>query len=107
MARSGKGQSSIQPPQRPTNSKQLLFSFKYLQIDHPKFLLQNCGADYLHHLLRAVQRYSCFTVDQFMECDEKTEPHRHPIFLNESTEPEGFPGIDPDVDQDLWTDQVW
>jgi hypothetical protein len=107
MARGGGGRTrSIKIPQPPTNPERLQFSFKYLQADHPKFLLENCSADYLQHLLRAIQRYSCYTVDQFMECDLKTEPHRHPLFLNESTEPYGFPGIDPDVDA-IWTDQVW
>jgi hypothetical protein len=95
----------VKPPQRPSNPRRLRFSFRYLQADHPKFDIKHCNSDYMAHLLRALQRYSSFTVDQFIEIDP-SDQHRHPIHLSDSSEPRGFPSIDPDVDEDLWTDQV-
>ncbi len=53
-------------------------------------------------LVRAMQRYSCYTVDRFQTVDHQDDPYRHPIEFSKSAEPDGFP-IDPTEDE-LFTD---
>ena len=55
-------------------------------------------------LLREIKRHSGMTVERF--CDEMVS-HRHQISWAETSETEGFPGIDPSEDEDLWTDSAW
>jgi hypothetical protein len=95
----------IQKPTVKPDQKKVRFSFEHLQPDHPKFLLTECNEAYLQALLREILRYQNCTVDQFM--DMPNEDRRHPIsFRDCTTEPLGFPDIDPS-EEDLWTDDPW
>lgn len=95
----------MRAPQRPTDPRRLKFSLQYFQPDHPKFKLADCRESYLRHLVVAIQRYSSLAVDEFMQC-VPDDPHRHQVPFAESTEPAGFPGIDPGGTE-LWTDEAW
>lgn len=95
----------MRAPQRPTDPRRLKFSLQYFQPDHPKFKLADCCESYLRQLVVAIQRYSSFAVDEFMQC-ASDDPHRHQVPFAASTEPAGFPGIDPGGTE-LWTDEAW
>jgi hypothetical protein len=101
MAKAKKG---IVLPVIPANERGLRFSFLYLQADHKKFPLSACTAEYLSALIERIKLYETYSVDAFKTEDH--EQHRHCLTFGESTEPDGFPNIDPTAD-DLWTDDSW
>jgi hypothetical protein len=75
----------------------LRFSFKHLDFENPKFRPTDCCAEYFHKLFEMLQRYSTWTVEQFI--DQNNQEHRHIIIFSDTTEPEGFqriPKLDPD-----------
>ena len=84
------------------DGRRIAFSFQYLVSDQGRFAVSNCGQDYMDSLLRAMQRYSGYTVEQFQTMDTQDDPYRHPIDFAGSAEPNGFP-IDP-IDDELFTD---
>ncbi len=100
-----KNSKSIKPPALQHDDRPLLFSFKYFQSDHPKFRLSAYDAGFMAALLLEIQRYSQLTVGHF--CAISGEDHRHPIYFPQTSEGDGFPGIEPAEDSHLWTDSPW
>jgi hypothetical protein len=99
-----KRKGSIPRPEVPPLQAGLRFSFCYLQQDHSKFPIEACLADFFHALLKQIARYEGFSYDQFTEHSQ--DEKRHPIIFADTTEPDGFPNIDPASDE-LWTDEGW
>jgi hypothetical protein len=88
------------PEPRPSSIDKLplKFSFKHLDFENLKFRPSVCTLEYLLALLEALQRFSTWTVDQFMDINDKE--NRHSIYFPETSEPDGFEGIPPgDVEQ--------
>jgi hypothetical protein len=78
-------------------NKLLRCSFKHLDMTNPKFDPSKCSAEYFCRLLAVVQRFSTWTVAQFI--DQSNKEHRHIIDFARTSEPDGFqniPGLDPD-----------
>src|SRR5580692_2257751 len=88
----------IQQKLRELGQECVRFSFEHLDVDHHKFRLSECTADFLRHLMQTMLDYSKMTVDDFKVRDE--DHHRHQIAFEETTEQQGF-GLDPlDVGSD-------
>ena len=95
---------TIRTPVIPADRRGLHFSFRYLQMDHPRFPIADCTAEFFCALFREIHRYQTFSVDQFK--DPNPDEHRHPITWSETHEPKGFPHINPTRDE-TWTDDPW
>ena len=78
----------------PPEDEILGFSFRHLDLQHPKFHVGKCQMDYFAALLAKIQQYSTWSVGAF--CDQNNQDHRHIIWFPDTTEPGGFPNIDPD-----------
>jgi hypothetical protein len=85
---------SIPHVQLPQESSLLIFSFKHLDCAHPKFALSKCSADYLIALLETIQKYSSWTVDDFK--NQNNDEARHTLWFPDTTEPDGFLGLEQD-----------
>src|ERR1035437_11127102 len=95
----------IQTPAVRPDQRHLKFCLGYLQTDHPKFSLANCCDEFFSALFKEIVRYQTFTVDTFTEPCPKE--HRHSIFFTATSETAGFQGIDPNQDEEIWTDTAW
>lgn len=82
----------------PPISRTLTFSFKHLDLSHPKFKPEYCTLDFWNSFLCALKDLSDNTVEDF--CDINHTEHRHLIVFEDTCEPAGF-GIDS-TDNDLW-----
>ena len=69
----------------------LRFSFKYLDLDHPKFSYSKCCTEYFVRLFQRMFRLSNGTVDDFI--DQNNRDRRHIIDFSLTTEPDGFQHI--------------
>jgi hypothetical protein len=96
----------IKTPEVKPNQRKVRFSFECLQIDHPRFPIAECTREYYEALLREILRYQQYTVDQFSDIPNPNPERRHPIYFVDTEEKDGFPGIDPSM-EDLWTDDPW
>jgi hypothetical protein len=96
---------TIKTPAVPLDQRHLKFSLEYLQPHHPKFHITGCCDAFFAALINEVVRYQTFTVDAFT--DASPADHRHFIYFPETKEPNGFQGIDPSRDEELWTDSAW
>ncbi|HEY0309059.1 MAG TPA: hypothetical protein VGB94_12930 [Acidobacteriaceae bacterium] len=94
----------IKAPAVRVDQRHLTFSLQYLQLDHPKFRISDCPRDFFEAFFRDIDYFQKFTVDAFTWSTPLE--HRHPIPFKETTEPNGFPSIDP-ADDELWTDDAW
>lgn len=81
------------------DEKPLRFSFKHIDLMNPKFLATDCCAEYFCKLLATLQRFSTWNVGQFV--DQNHNDCRHIISFDQTTEPEGFQGI-----QEMDRDQI-
>lgn len=88
---------SIPQIQAAADQKPLRFSFKHLDLSNPKFHSSKCSVEYFCALFATLQRFSAWTVDQFI--DQYNKEHRHIIDFSETSEPDGFQNI-PAVDRD-------
>jgi len=95
----------VKPPAIPIDQRYLKFSLEYLRLGNPKFALGSCCAEFFAGLFREIVRYQRFTVDAFKEPSKAD--HRHYIYFPQTTEPDGFDGIDPNQDEEIWTDSAW
>jgi hypothetical protein len=86
--------NAIPPVIIPAEDELLSFSFRHLDLEHPKFSVAKCQADYLAAFLSKIQQYSNWPVGMF--CDQNNQDHRHIIWFPDTTEPAGFPNIDAD-----------
>ncbi len=86
--------SRIKAREVPQEVRLLTFSFKYLSCFHPGFAIEECGADYLIALAKKLAELSLWSVHDFT--DQNQNQHRHVIDWSQTTEPDGFPGIDAD-----------
>jgi hypothetical protein len=77
------------------------FSFKHLDLTHPKFSLNNCCPEFWQALFVCLKLFSGWTVEQFT--DQYNQEHRHTIHFPETSEPGGF-NVDPD---NLGMEQCW
>jgi hypothetical protein len=83
------------PEARPvaTDQLHLRFSFKHLNLDNDKFHpARCCPVEYCIKLFEILQRFSTWTVEQFI--DQNNQAHRHQIDFPKTSEPDGFPNID-------------
>jgi hypothetical protein len=83
--------------QRAAANMPLRFSFKYLDLNHPKFSATRCGIDYFVSLFQLLHRFSNWVVEDFI--DQNNNEHRHMIDFAQTTERDGFRqirAIDPD-----------
>ena len=94
----------IVTPKVEPNRKKVRFSFEYLQREYPKFALTECSKDFFLAVFAELERYKTFSLDDFMR--PSADDHRHGIYFPDTSEPDGFPGIDPSNDEDLWTDRL-
>jgi hypothetical protein len=76
----------------PAVNKHLRFSFRHLDLQHPKFPISNCCARYLSALMATMQEYSNWLVEDF--CDQENNDHRHIIWFPDTSEPQGFASVD-------------
>jgi hypothetical protein len=95
----------IKPPAVPIDQRHLKFCLGYLQTDHPRFPIAKCCDEFFSALFKEIIRYQAFTVDTFREPCSKD--HRHYIVFQTTKETTGFQGIDPNQDEDIWTDSAW
>lgn len=106
MAKKGRRQRrKVAAPAAPIDRRCLKFSLEYLDLDNPKFDIEECEAGFFIALFNEICRYQTFTVDQFKE--PSPSEHRHSIYFPETTETDGFEGIDPSEDEGLWTEDHW
>lgn len=94
----------IQSPEVPVEKRGLRFSLQFIQTEHEKFPIGDCPKAFFEAFFREILRYGSFTVEAFR--DPCPGEKRHPIYFSGTTEPHGFPNIDPTTD-DLWTDDSW
>ena len=66
------------------------FSFRHLDLAHPKFGLDRCPADYLPVLLERLSHLSGWTMGEFRLNDSRTI-RSHRIEFSQTSEPDGFP----------------
>jgi len=83
----------------------LRFSFTYLDSQNPKFLPTECCAEYFHCLFQTLRRFSASTVGDFT--DPNNDERRHPIFFDQTTEPEGFQHIHGMDEEQLGIYEGW
>jgi|SRR5579872_1396148 len=81
--------------QRAAANMPLRFSFKHLDFNYPKFHPSRCSLQYFLKLFEILQRFSSWTVDDFI--DQNNTEHRHIIPFENSSEPDGFQQI-PEID---------
>ena len=82
-------------PRPAANDMPLRFSFKHLDIKHPKFDPSKCCLDYFRKLFEVLQRFSNWRVVDFI--DQNNNEHRHIISFETSSELNGFQEI-PAID---------
>ena len=76
-----------------TGHPTIKFSFKHLDFDsREKFSQAKCKADFLRGLLMEIKTLSALAVDDF--CDSNHRAHSHYIEFSETSEPDGFPNLD-------------
>jgi hypothetical protein len=84
----------IPAPIIPPGTELLRFSFKHLDLQTPKFVANLCTEHFLRKFLEVVRDLSSWTIEQF--CDQNNNEHRHVIWFQDTTEPNGFLNIDQD-----------
>jgi hypothetical protein len=87
----------------PARTEHLKFSFRHLQLDHPKFLPAACSNDFYQTLLTQIRNFSSWRIEDF--CDQNNREHRHQIWFPDTTEPGGFTSVSDD-EQFGWA-EVW
>lgn len=85
MAKTTKG--SIPVPHS-LATQHVKFSFRHLDTENPKYSLQKCCVEFFSRLVRALARYSSFTVEEFRNQDNKDGRHSH--YFPHTSEPDGF-----------------
>ena len=85
MAKTTKG--SIPVPHS-LATQHVKFSFRHLDTENPKYSLQKCCVEFFSRLVRALARYSSFTVEEFRIRDNKDGRHSH--YFPHTSEPDGF-----------------
>lgn len=88
------------PPHPTIDPSPVRFSFKYLDLRSEKFAFRYCETDFLESLLEEFRRLSACTVSEFCEWDN--ERHSHAIAFAETTEPDGFPGLDDQLEPEVF-----
>ncbi len=89
----------IPKPAHPTiDLSPVRFSFKYLDLASDSF--ERCEKDFLRSLLEEFKRLSACTVSEFCEYDN--ERHSHAIAFLDTTEPTGFPGLDEQLEPEVF-----
>src|ERR1700722_20323456 len=86
---------AISAPAIPHEPRPLKFSLKYLDSAHTKFPLSKCKGDFFDHLITALHRYSCGSVDDFT--DMRNDDYRHSFDFSVTTEPDGFAHLDEEL----------
>lgn len=84
----------IPRPELPTEDRALRFSFKYLDLEHSKFRYADCPPEFLESVWHELKRLSGWPVSEF--CRYQNERANHPIHFAETSEPDGFAGLDPE-----------
>lgn len=91
MAKKRKQSSIPQVDAAAPDEKPLRFSFKHLDMQNPKFDPSKCTVDYFCKLFALMQRFSTWTVGQFV--DQNNQERRHIIDFAKTSEPDGFQNI--------------
>jgi len=65
------------------------FSFKHLNLAHPKFGIKHRDGEYLHKLLERLKNVSTFEAKQ-LRGNHSRAVRSHPIAWGDTTEPDGF-----------------
>lgn len=100
--RKGKPNSRIPQPTVPGGDDPIEFSFGYLDCgENSKFRLDDCPADYLKAVFKAIQYWTGRTVNEF--CEPAPERRNHQIIFEETSETEGFRHLD----EQLRTHEAW
>ena len=76
------------------DTRRLRFSLRYLDLGHSKFSPQKCGADFYEAVLRQIQIYSEWEVEDFRDANNKES--RHAIDFSQTTEQLGFTNLEPE-----------
>jgi hypothetical protein len=80
--------AGIPLPHLPEGERPLKFSFKHLDIGHPKFNPAECSVGFYCALLDKIKEYSSWTVEGF--CEANGNDRRHQIYFPETSEQQGF-----------------
>lgn len=83
--------------QRAAANMPLRFSFRHLDFNNPKFYPSRCEVGYFLRLFEILRRFSCWTVEDFI--DQNNDAHRHIIPFETSSEQDGFQHI-PEIDRE-------
>ena len=94
--------SRIPSVKLPLDDQPLSFSFKHLDSDNAKFLLDSCDAAFYRALIEKIKDYSSWTIEQF--CDENGNDRRHRIHFPETSEPKGFSFL---ANEQLESSEIW
>lgn len=93
--------SRIPRPHPIADPSPVRFSFKYLDLEsNAKFHFGRCEADFIEALFLELKRLSGGTVSDF--CEYENDRHSHYIHFQETTEPNGFPGLDEQLESETF-----
>jgi hypothetical protein len=96
-----RARARIPIPAHPTTDQSpVRFSFKYLDLVSEKFAFERCKNDFLRCLLEELKRLSACNVSEFCEYDN--ERHSHAITFLDTTEPNGFPGLEDQLEPEYF-----
>lgn len=84
-----KSASRIQPQPAALEDDIVRFSFKHLDLAHPKFSIAKQGTAYLHSLLDRLKAISALKVMEFLS-NRSSALRVHPIDWADTSEPDGF-----------------
>lgn len=84
----------------------LRFSFKHLDLNHPKFCTSRCRTGYLDRLLTRLRDVSTIRVQEF-RTNRSPSLRAHQINFSETTEPAGFTSLNSQLrDEEAWQFEI-
>src|SRR5258706_5016601 len=92
----------IPPASVPSENVPLRFSFKLLDLDHPKFRTQRCRDGYLEHFLKRLRDVCSITVREF-RCNRSPSLKSHRLDFSQTSEAFGFTNLN----EQLKAEEAW
>lgn len=77
------------------DSEKIHFSFKHMDADHPTYGVGGCSEEFFRELLKCLNEYSAYSVDQF--CDQNNHDNRHTIDWDTTSEKQGFRSLEENL----------
>ena len=94
-----KRKSQKKPPlnkPQPHKQSEIIFSFKYLDLEHPKFRIDDCNNEYFNTLLKRLRDVCKITFNEFIGTRSSTLKSNN-ITWEKTSEPEGFQNINSEL----------